>query len=72
MLARRIAGKFLTPKAEHLKERVEKVNNDGYIQLLNELKETPVEGLRKLYKEREREPDLAEPGKWIPEDTTYL
>ncbi len=72
MLARRITGKFLTPKAEHLEKRVEKVNNDEYSQTLNELKKTPVEGLRKLYKDREREPDLAEPGKWMPEDTTYL
>jgi hypothetical protein len=72
MLARRITGKFLTPKAEHLEKRVEKVNNDEYIQLLNELKDAPVEELRKLYKDREREPDFAEPGKWMPEDTTYL
>ncbi len=72
MLVRRITGKFLTPKAEHLGKRVEKVNNDEYIQLLNELKEASVEELRKLYKEREREPDLAEPGKWMPEDTAYL
>jgi heterodisulfide reductase subunit C len=72
MLVRRINGKYLTPKAEHLRKRVEKVRNDGYSEFLNELKETSINGLRKLYKEREREPDLAEPGKWMPEERTYL
>lgn len=72
MLVRRINGKYLTPKAEHLKQRVEKVYDGGYIQLLNELKRTATDDLKNLYKEREREPDLAEPGKWMPKDTQYL
>ncbi|MBI5327701.1 MAG: HEPN domain-containing protein [Deltaproteobacteria bacterium] len=28
--------------------------------------------LKKLYTEREREPDMTEPGKWMPKETKYL
>ncbi len=30
------------------------------------------EEVKKLYIDREREPDMAEPGSWLPEDKTHL
>ncbi|MFQ5901383.1 MAG: 4Fe-4S dicluster domain-containing protein [Thermodesulfobacteriota bacterium] len=72
MLARRITGKYLTPKAAHLKKRVEKIKQGTYIEILEKLHKLTTEELKKLYMEREREPDLSEPGKWMPEDTRHL
>ena len=72
MLVRRINGKYLTPKAEHLQKRVEKVKKGEYIKSLEGLTKTSPEDLKRLYMDREREPDLAEPGKWMPEDDSHL
>lgn len=71
MLVRRINGRYLTPKAEHLKKRKEEVESGRYEKMLKGLMSMSVEELRKLYMEREREPDLAGPG-WMPEDTSHL
>ncbi|MBI5810658.1 MAG: 4Fe-4S ferredoxin, partial [Deltaproteobacteria bacterium] len=30
------------------------------------------EDVKKLYVEREREPDMTEPGKWMPKDKGHL
>jgi hypothetical protein len=71
-LARRLYGKYLQPRAEHLKKRVEEIRSGKYDGMLETLKETSKEELEKLYVSREREPDLAPPGTWMPEDTQYL
>ncbi len=72
MFVRRIDGKYLTPKAAHLESRVEDVKSGKYEAKLAELAGLDAETLKKLYVEREREPDLAEPGKWMPEDTSNI
>ncbi len=72
MFVRRIYGKYVLPRAEHLKKRVEDVKSGKYEKFLNELTKMKPEDVKKLYVEREREPDLAEPGKWMPKDTTHL
>lgn len=72
MFVRRIYGKYIVPKAEHLKKRIEDVKGGKYEKMLKELTTKSVDELKKLYKEREREPDLAEPGKWMPKDTSHL
>ncbi|MFQ5901000.1 MAG: 4Fe-4S dicluster domain-containing protein [Thermodesulfobacteriota bacterium] len=72
MLVRRITGRYLAPKAEHLKKRVAEVEEGKYIELLKRLADLPIEALKKLYVEREREPDMSEPGKWMPEDRKHL
>jgi Na+-translocating ferredoxin:NAD+ oxidoreductase RnfC subunit len=72
MFVRRVYGKEILPKAEHLKKRVEEVKSGKYETLLNELAAMDQEDVKKLYVEREREPDLAEPGKWMPEDESKL
>lgn len=71
-LARRIFGKYIQPKAEHLAKRVEDIESGKYDGLLGELTTMSHEDLEKLYVEREREPDLAPPGTWKPKDEQYL
>ena len=71
-LVRRVYGKYLQRRAEHLKNRVEEINSGKYDKMLEDLIGMDKEKLEKLYVEREREPDMAEPGNWMPEDTQYL
>lgn len=71
-LARRIYGKYIMPKAEHLQKRVDEINSGKYDAILDKLQKMSHEELEKLYKEREREPDLAPNGTWVPADTQYL
>lgn len=71
-LARRIYGKYIQPRAEHLKKRVQEIQSGKYNEMLDEFTKMSREALENNYKEREREPDLAPPGTWMPEDTKYL
>jgi len=71
-LARRIYGKYLQPRAEHLKKRVEEIRSGKYDEMLDALIHMEREELEQLYVYREREPDLAPPGTWMPKDTQYL
>jgi Na+-translocating ferredoxin:NAD+ oxidoreductase RnfC subunit len=72
LMARRLTGKLITPKAEHLEKRAEEVKSGKYENMLNELAELNEEELKKLYLDREREPDLSKPGEWMPKDTDRL
>ena len=71
-LARRIYGKYIQPHADHLTKRVEEIESGKYDEILGKLTEMSKDELAKLYKEREREPDLVPPGTWMPQDTQYL
>ncbi|MDY6972269.1 MAG: 4Fe-4S dicluster domain-containing protein [Thermodesulfobacteriota bacterium] len=71
-LARRIYGKYLMPRAEHLKIRVEEILAGKYDEMLGVLTQMKRRDLEEIYKNIEREPDLAPPGTWMPEDTRYL
>jgi Na+-translocating ferredoxin:NAD+ oxidoreductase RnfC subunit len=71
-LARRIFGKYIQAGAEHLKARVAEIESGKYDPMLESLRKMPHAELEKLYKEREREPDLAPPGTWRPRDAQYL
>ena len=71
-LVRRMFGKYIQPRAAHLKNRVEEINSGKYDGMLEDLMTMDKEKLEKLYVEREREPDMAEPGNWMPEDSRYL
>ena len=71
-LARRLYGKYIQPRAEHLKKRVREVESGKYDKILDELSKMEKEELEKRYMELEREPDLAPPGTWMPKDTQYL
>ncbi|MDT8316879.1 MAG: 4Fe-4S dicluster domain-containing protein [bacterium] len=72
LMARRLHAKVLTPEAQHMKGRVEDVNNDKYVPMLEELAAMDQAELKTLYMEREREPDLSKPGEWMPKDETKL
>lgn len=55
LLARRLTGKYLAPKAEHLEDRVREINNGDFDELINNLMGKPPEELRELYNTREIE-----------------
>ncbi len=72
MYVRRVTGKKIFPKAEHLTNRVEEINTGKYAKMHKELAEKGKEELKELYVKREREPDMSEQGKWLPEDKENL
>lgn len=72
MFVRRVYNKYIIQKAAHLKKRVDEVKNKKYLKMLEELTKKNADELKKLYTEREREPNLTEPGKWMPKDVTHL
>jgi formate hydrogenlyase subunit 6/NADH:ubiquinone oxidoreductase subunit I len=71
-LARRIFARYIQPQAEHLKKRSEDIEAGKYDQMLDELSAMNKDDLEKIYVEREREPDMVEPGSWQPQETKYL
>jgi len=71
-LARRMYARYIQPQAEHLMTRVNDIEGGKYDAMLEELAAADKEDLEKRYVEREREPDMAEPGTWHPADTQYL
>ena len=72
MFVRRIYGKYILPKAEHLEKRCEEVKTGKYEKFLEELLTLDQDELKKRYTEREREPDMSGTGKWMPKETKYL
>ncbi|MEK7772778.1 MAG: 4Fe-4S ferredoxin, partial [Deltaproteobacteria bacterium] len=72
MFVRRVYGKHILPRAAHLDRRVSEVKGGKYEKALKDLAAMKQEEVKKLYVEREREPDLVEPGKWMPRDVTNL
>ncbi len=71
ILARRLNAKYLVPKAAHLEKRVKQIENGEFEEPLRELMSMPVEKLKKLYEEREIEPQMAGED-WTPRDTRYV
>ncbi len=71
-LVRRIYGKYIQPRAEHLQERVAQIESGRYDKILEDLQKMDHAQLEKIYKEREREPDMVPLGTWMPKDTQYL
>ncbi len=55
MLARRINGKYLAPKCDHLENRVKDIKNGDFNELIEELMQKPIEELKELYNNREFE-----------------
>jgi Fe-S oxidoreductase len=72
MFVRRVYGKRMLPRAAHLEKRVEEVKSGRFEKVLKELSAMGLEEVKEVYVEREREPDLAEPGEWMPEDVSHL
>ncbi|PID77675.1 MAG: 4Fe-4S ferredoxin [Deltaproteobacteria bacterium] len=71
-LARRVFARHIQPQAEHLAKRAEEIESGRYDAMLDELGRMDRESLKKLYVEREREPEFAPTGEWMPADTSNL
>ena len=57
ILCRRLYGKYVMPKAEHLKIMVDKTAKGEYDKELRELMTSDIKKLKKLYNERDIEPE---------------
>ena len=55
LLARRLNGKYIAPKAEHLNHRVEEIQNGDFNALIENLMQKPIEEMKELYNNREIE-----------------
>ena len=55
LLARRLNGKYLAPKSEHLEQRVKEIKNGDFTELLEKLMAKPISELKELYNNREIE-----------------
>ncbi|MHB8202114.1 MAG: 4Fe-4S dicluster domain-containing protein [Desulfomonilaceae bacterium] len=71
IMCRRITGKHIKPRAEHVREMIERINTGRYEEPLNKLINSDIETLRKLYVERQMEPHTA-PEEWTPDKKDYL
>ena len=55
MLARRLNGKYLAPKTEHLANRVEEIQKGELEEMIQNLMNKPLEAIKELYNTREIE-----------------
>jgi hypothetical protein len=55
LLARRLYGRDLSPRAQHLSERVDEIRSGSYRQEVEELKTLPLDTLKKRYEARQIE-----------------
>ena len=71
ILCRRLYGKHIAPRAEHLADAVKNVEEKKYEEGLKKLMDASEDELKKLYVEREVEPEMADES-WTPEKKEYL
>ncbi len=72
ILARRLYGKYIMPKAEHLNACLKQIGDGRYEVMLQEVMKADEDEVRRRYiSERQNEPDMADE-KWEPEDKRYL
>ncbi|MBN1686041.1 MAG: 4Fe-4S dicluster domain-containing protein [Spirochaetales bacterium] len=69
-LCRRLYGRYVLPRAEHVQKRVADIKAGKYDEMLRDLVNTGRETLEKLYVGREMEPQ--ESAGWTPRDASYL
>ena len=55
LLARRLTGKYIAPKTEHLKNRVEDINKGAFDDLIAKIMEKPIQEMKELYNKRDIE-----------------
>ena len=55
VLARRLTGKYIAPKTEHLANRVDEVNRGEYDELIEQIMQKPITEMQELYNTREIE-----------------
>ena len=71
ILARRLYGSKIAPRAAHLKERVEQIENGRFEEAINKIMAVAREELREIYRNREQEPNMSE-YEWVPKDKSNL
>ncbi len=70
-LSRRIYGGLIVTRAKHLQEAVATIATGKYEECLRSLMLTPETELRKIYSEREMEPEMTGE-EWVPENNKCL
>ena len=55
MLARRLNGKYLAPKSQHLADRVQEIRDGTFTELIENLMGKPIDEIKELYNNREIE-----------------
>ncbi|MDO9334232.1 MAG: 4Fe-4S dicluster domain-containing protein [Dehalococcoidales bacterium] len=70
-LARRIYGSLIALRAKHLQEAMQAIVSGRYEECLRTLMNTPDADLRKIYQEREMEPEMTGED-WTPKDKKCL
>lgn len=70
-LARRIYGSLIAPRVKHLQEAMQAIVSGRYEECLRTLMNTPDADLRKIYQEREMEPEMTGED-WTPKDKKCL
>ncbi|MDQ7781662.1 MAG: 4Fe-4S dicluster domain-containing protein [Desulfomonilaceae bacterium] len=71
IMTRRITGRHVKPRAEHLQDMIQRIESGRYEEPLKKLMTADMETLRKLYVEREMEPHTADE-MWEPEIKQFL
>jgi heterodisulfide reductase subunit C len=71
ILARRLYGRYVAPKATHVREMAERVAQGRYEEGLHRIMVAPIEELKAIYTQREMEPELSQDD-WTPNRTEQL
>lgn len=71
ILARRLYGRHVLPKAQHLEERANQIAEGRYESMLREVMKVDKATLIKLYTQRQMEPDSADE-MWEPDEKDFL
>jgi heterodisulfide reductase subunit C len=71
ILGRRLYGKYVAKKAEHMASMVRRIEEGHYEKMLKDLMETDEESLKRLYTSRQIEPEQDDED-WAPKDKTFL
>jgi heterodisulfide reductase subunit C len=71
ILARRIYGRYIAPRANHVHEMVGRIQEGRYEDPMQRLMATPMEELKAIYTKREMEPEMSNDD-WTPKSEEYL
>jgi len=71
ILARRLYARHLVPKAAHVAKAVQALEAGTFDKVLQDLKRKTMDELKKLYKDLEIEPDMADES-WTPQNKSHL
>ncbi|MBF0096006.1 MAG: (2Fe-2S)-binding protein [Magnetococcales bacterium] len=72
LASRRLYGRYRETAADHLAKAVERVESGHYRSLFRKVRRLSAVEFQALYQRREREPDDAPPGTWLPEDRALI